>query len=155
MSQKKYMFTPKGLAKLKAELEHLRKVRRQEVAEKMQLTREAGPITDSAEYEEAKNEQAFIEGRILTLENMIEYAVISTPDRHNPLVEFGDRITVLNQEGKKEVFTIVGSAEANAKQGNISIESPVGQALLGKRVGNEVEVIVSGGVLKLTITNIG
>ena len=155
MSQKKYMFTPKGLAKLKAELEHLRKVRRQEVAEKMQRTREAGPITDDAEYEEAKNEQAFIEGRILTLENMIDYAVISTPDRHNPLVEFGDRITVLNQEGKKEVFTIVGSAEANAKQGNISLESPVGQALLGKRVGNEVEVIVPGGVIKLTIINIG
>jgi len=86
---------------------------------------------------------------------MIEYAVISTPDRHNPLVEFGDRVTVLNQEGEEEVFTIVGSAEANAKHGSISLESPVGHALLGKRVGNEVEVIVPGGVLKLTIINMG
>ena len=155
MPQKEYFFTPEGLARLEAELEHLRNARRQEVAEKLQRAKEMGGTANNAEYEDAKNEQAFVEGRILTVENMVKHAVVSTPDRANPRVEFGDRVTLRNQDGKPEVYIIVGSAEANPNEGRISNQSPVGQALLGKRVGDEVEIAVPAGVLKLIITEIG
>ena len=155
MLQKKYLFTSEGFARLHAELDHLRTVRRQEVAERIQRAKETGDTAHNAEYEDAKNERALVEGRILTLANIIKHGVVSTPDRHNPRIEFGDRVTVRNPDGKEEVFTIVGSTEANPSEGCISYESPVGQALLGKRVGDEVEVAVPAGVLKLTITKMG
>ncbi len=152
MLQKKYLLTPEGLSRLQAELSHLQTVRRQEVAQRIQFARDTGGTADNAEYEHAKHEQALIEGRIRTLENMINRAVVSTPDRNNPRIEFGDRVTVRNQDGIEEVFTIVGSTEANPSEGRISNESPVGQALLGKKVGEEVEITVPAGVLKLIIT---
>lgn len=155
MLQKRYLFTPEGLARLQAELDHLRTVRRQAAAERIQLARETGGHADNAQYEDAKNEQALLEGRIRTLESMINQAIVSTPDRDNPRIEFGDRVTVRNQDGTEEVFTIVGSAEANPSEGRISYESPVGQALLGKKVGDEVEITVPAGVLKLIITKMG
>ncbi|HEX78454.1 MAG TPA: transcription elongation factor GreA [Dehalococcoidia bacterium] len=155
MPQKEYIFTPQGLAKLEAELDHLRKVRRQEVAEKIQRAKEMGGTANNAEYEDAKNEQAFVEGRILTLENMIKHAVVIERDNASPQrVELGSRVTLRNQDGKPEVYFIVGSAEANPNEGRISNESPVGQALLGKKVGDEVEITVPAGVLKLIITEI-
>jgi len=154
MPHKEFVFTPEGLVKLEAELDHLRKAHRPEVAEKIQRAKEMGGTVNNAEYDDAKNEQAFVEGRILTLENMIKHAVVSTPDRDNPRIEFGDRVTLRNQDGKEEVYHIVGSAEANPNEGRISNESPVGQALLGKKVGDEVEINVPAGVLKLIITEI-
>lgn len=153
--QKKYILTPEGFAKLKGELEHLRTIRRQELAEKMRHARDDIRPTEGVEYVETRKEWEFVERRITTLEKALAHAVISIPDRHNPIVEFGDRVTVHNQEGKKEVFTIVGSAEADPKQGRISNESPVGQGLLGKRVGDNVEVKVPAGVVKFTIIKIG
>ena len=155
MSQKDNYITPEGLAKLEAELEHLHKVRRQEVAEKMQRAKEMGGIANNAESEDAQNERAFVEGRILTLENMIKHAVVIHRETNSPhIVELGDRVTLRNQHGKLEVYYIVGSAEANPNEGRISNESPVGRALLGKGVGDEVELQVPAGVLKLTITKI-
>ena len=155
MPRNRFLLTPEGLDKLKAELEHLLTVHRHEVAEKIHMAKEMGGTDHNAEYEGAKNEQAFMEGRILTLETMIKNATLIQSEKSPPdLVRLGSKVTVLNQDGKPEYYTIVGSAEADPNEGRISNESPVGQALLGKRVGNEVEVEAPAAVLKLLITEI-
>ena len=152
MAQKEVFLTPEGLEKLKAELEHLESVRRPEVAEQIHRAKELGGTVDNAEYDDAKNEQAFVEGRILTLESMIKNAIIITDDKsHSGLVQLGSKVVVLNQDGEEENYTIVGSAEASPKDGKISNESPVGKALLGKRVGDKVEAQVPSGTLKLKL----
>jgi len=153
MSEKEIFLTPEGLAKLEQELEYLRTVRRQEVAERIQTAKELRSTVSSPEYEDAKNEQGFVEGRILELERIIKNAVIIHPETAD-LVQLGSKVTVQHQDGSEEHYTIVGRAEANPGEGKISNESPVGKALLGKRVGDEVEVTVPAGVLKLTITEI-
>lgn len=153
MAQKEFLITPEGKAKLEEELHHLKSVRRQEVAEKIQRAIERGGTDHNAEYEDAKNEQAFVEGRILTLENLLKNAVVVTPEKGDR-VKIGSRVSVLTQDGKPETFTIVGVAEADPSQGKISHQSPVGQALLGKRVGDEVEVKVPAGTLRFTVTGI-
>lgn len=152
MAQKEVFLTPEGLEKLKAELDHLESVRRPEVAEQIHRAKELGGTVDNAEYDDAKNEQAFVEGRILTLENMIKNAIIIADDKsHSGVVELGSKVVVLNQEGEKENYTIVGSAEASPKDGKISNESPVGKALLGKKVGAVVKAEVPAGTLKLKL----
>ena len=152
MAQKEVFLTPEGLEKLKAELEHLESVRRPGVAEQIHRAKELGGTVDNAEYDDAKNEQAFVEGRILTLENMIKNAIIITDDKsHSGLVQLGSKVVVLNQDGEKEKYTIVGSAEASPKDGKISNESPVGKALLGRKVGEKVEAQVPSGTLKLKL----
>jgi transcription elongation factor GreA len=145
--------TPEGLAKLERELDYLRTVRRQEVADRIHQAKELASTQNNAEYDDAKNEQAFVEGRILTLEKMIQNAVI-IEERHSSRVELGSKVSVVNADGKEEHYTIVGSAEASPKDGRISNESPVGRALLGKSVGEEVQVQVPAGVLRLTVTTI-
>jgi transcription elongation factor GreA len=155
MPQKEFLFTAEGLDKLKAELEHLTSVRRQEIAAKIQTAKEMGGTENNAEYEEAKNEQAFIEGRILTLEQMIKNAVIIPHDDSSPgRVKIGSSVVVRTQDGKEERYTIVGSAEVSPNEGKISNESPVGQALLNKGLGDEIQVEVPAGVLRLVITEI-
>ena len=153
MSEKGNFLTPEGLAKLEEELEYLRTVRRQEVAEKIQQAKELRSAVNSPEYEDAKNEQGFVEGRIMALEKIIKNAVIIHHEAVD-LVELGARVTVRHQDGSEENYTIVGSAEANPSEGKISNVSPVGKALLGKRVGDEVEVTVPAGVLKVKIVGI-
>lgn len=156
MPQKQVFLTPEGLAKLAAELEHLQTVRRHEVAQRIQQSKELAGTANNAEYEDAKNEQAFVEGRILTLETIIKNATIIQAGKSPPdIVQIGSSVTVLTQDGEQEHYVIVGSAEANPKQGKISNESPVGHALLGKRIGEEVEVQVPAGSLKLAIVGIG
>jgi len=151
MGQKEIFITQEGLAKLKTELEHMVSVRRQEVADKIKRAREMGGTENNAEYDDAKNEQSFVEGRILTLENTIrDSAVIEAPASPG-IVELGDKVLIQNQDGKIEQFAIVGSAEANPVEGKISNESPVGKALLGKKIGDEIEVPTPAGVLKLLI----
>lgn len=154
MAQKELFITKEGLLKLQSELEHLRSVRRQEVAEKIQKAKERGGTENNAEYEDAKNDQAFVEGRILTLENMINKAVVINSATTLDKVALGTKVLLRNQDGKIEQFTIVGSAEANPIEGKISNESPVGQALLGRSVGEEVEVPTPAGILKLLIMEI-
>jgi len=155
MAEQKYFLTPEGLAKLEEELEYLRTVRRHEVAEKIQQAKELRSTVSSPEYEEAKNEQGFIEGRILEIEKIIRDAVIIHPETAPPdLVQLGSKVTVHHQDGSEEYYIIVGSAEANPSQGKISNVSPVGKALLGKRVGDEVEITVPAGVLKVKIAEI-
>lgn len=155
MAEKEVFLTPEGLAKLEAELEHLRTVGRQEVARKIAQAKQLSGAAVDSEYDDAKKEQAFIEGRIMTLENMIKRAkVIGSATSVSGRVEIGSKVTVRNQEGQEEHYTIVGSAEADPRQGKISNESPVGRALLGKKVGEETEVIAPAGVRKLTVISI-
>ena len=153
MVSKPVPLTREGLAKLERELEYLRTVRRQEVAGRIHQAKELASTQNNAEYDDAKNEQAFVEGRILALEKMVQNAVI-IEEHHSSRVELGSKVSVVTADGKEEHYTIVGSAEASPKDGRISNESPVGRALLGKSVGEEVQVQVPAGVLRLTITAI-
>ena len=156
MPEEKTLVTAEGLEKLKAELEQLHSVRRPEMLEKLQRAKELSDTVDNAEYEEAKNEQAFVEGRILTLEKMIKNAEVMPDDksRRPTVVKFGSKVTILNEDGKEKKYTIVGRAESDPNEGRISNESPVGKALLGKHVGDEVEVDVPKGRIKLKVTAI-
>jgi len=155
MSEKETFLTSEGLAKLEEELEHLRTVRRHEVAEKIQQAKELRSSVTSPEYEEAKNEQGFVEGRILEIERIIKNAtIIHHEDVNIEFVEVGNEVRVQLQDGSEEHYTIVGSAEANPGEWRISNESPMGQALLGKRVGDEVEMEAPAGLLKLRILEI-
>ena len=107
---------------------------------------------DNAEYDDAKNEQAFVEGRVLTLERMIKNAtIIQEEKRPSKTVKLGSKVKVRTQDGEEEHYTIVGSAEASPGEGKISNESPVGSALMGKRMGAEVEAKVPSGTLKLKL----
>jgi transcription elongation factor GreA len=154
MHDKPVFLTPEGRDKLEKELNYLRDVRRLEVAERIRTSKEFSDTTDNAEFDEAKNEQAFAEGRILTLEKLLANAVMIDSERalaHHDLVRIGSRVTVADEDGQADVYAIVGSAEASPAQGKISNESPVGRALLGRRVGDSVEVIAPAGVLRLTV----
>jgi transcription elongation factor GreA len=157
MAEKAVPMTKDGLERLEKELELLRNVRRPEVAERIHAAKELASAQNNAEYEEAKNEQAFVEGRIMTLEHLLQNAtVIDEEAAHRAnRVQIGSKVGVSTSEGKDMVYTIVGPAEAQPTEGLISNESPVGKALLGKRVGDEVQVSVPKGVLRLTIVNIG
>ena len=155
MPQKGSYLTQEGLTKLEAELEHLRSVKRAEVADRIQKAKEIGGTVDNAEYDDSKNEQAFVEGRILTLERIIDNAImIGDEAGHSDKVNLGAHVTVLNQNELEEEYTIVGSAEADPGQGRISNESPVGKALLNKKVGEEVNVDTPAGTVTLTISSI-
>ena len=154
MGQKKILITKGGLAKLQSELDYLLSVRRQEVAGKIKRAREMGGTENNAEYEDAKNDQAFVEGRILMLENIVKNAAVIASPALPGVVEMGDKVLIQNQDGKIEQFTIVGSAEANPVEGKISNESPVGKALLGKKIGDEIEVSTPAGLLKLMIMDV-
>jgi transcription elongation factor GreA len=152
MAQKEVFLTAEGLEKLKAELEHLRSIRRQEVADQIHRAKELGGTVDNAEYDDAKNEQAFVEGRILTLEKMVKNATIIQEDKSpSSVVRLGSKVKVRNPDGEEENYVIVGSAEASPSDGKISNESPVGSALMGKRVGAEVEAQVPAGTLRLKL----
>ncbi len=152
VQQRDTYLTEEGRGKLEAELEALRTVQRQEVAERIQRAKEIGGTVDNAEYDEAKNEQAFVEGRIRTLEQMINSAVV-IPSEHAPsdVAAVGSRVSVVDGDGRKQSYVIVGSAEADPQAGRISNESPVGSALLGRHPGDEVEAKTPRGVIKLKI----
>jgi transcription elongation factor GreA len=150
------LLTEEGLARLEKELEQLKTVRRPLVAERIRQAKELASTQNNAEYDDAKNDQAFVEGRILTLEQLIQDARIINEEEahHASSVQIGSTIHLVDSEGKKIQYTIVGSAEADPKGGRISNESPVGLALLGKRVGDEVQVSVPKGLLRFTLTKI-
>jgi transcription elongation factor GreA len=154
MGQKKILITKEGLAKLQSELDYLLSIRRQEIAGKIKRAREMGGTENNAEYEDAKNDQAFVEGRILMLENIVKNATVIESPAIPGTVEMGDKVLIQNQDGKIEQFTIVGSAEASPVEGKISNESPVGKALLGKKIGDEVDVKTPAGLLKLQIMDV-
>lgn len=156
MTEKEVVVTQEGLRKIEQELEHLKSVRRREVAERIKQAREFGDISENSEYEDAKNEQAFIEGRILTLEKMLRNAkVVEQMERDPGVVGLGSTVRLRDLEfGDTVEYTIVGSMEANPQENRISNESPVGKALLGKRVGSVVEVVAPAGTLRFKVLKI-
>ncbi|MBO8172709.1 MAG: transcription elongation factor GreA [Bacillaceae bacterium] len=156
MSEKEVILTPGGLKKLEEELEQLKSVKRREVAERIKEAISFGDISENSEYEEAKNEQAFIEGRIITLEKMLRNArVIQGDEVDIGVVSVGATVTLKDLEFGDEVeYTIVGSAESDPVNNKISNESPVGQALLGRKVGDVVDVNVPDGVIQYEILDI-
>ena len=154
MPAKQVPLTKEGLTKLQGELDQLLTVRRAEVAQRIHDAKELVGAQNTPEYEDARNEQAFVEGRILTLEAIIQNAEIIEETHDHQKVSLGSKVTVLNHKGERENYTIVGSAEADPKAGRISNESPVGQALLAKGVGDEVKVNAPAGVLRWTIVRI-
>ena len=155
MAQRETLLTSEGLQQLQEELSHLRSARRQEVAARIHKASETGGTVDNAEYDEAKNEQAFIEGRIRGLENILAKAVVApSRDKAEDSVVFGSSVTVVDSARVKRNYTVVGSAEAAPLEGKISNESPVGRALLGRKVGDHVEVETPSGVMKLTVTKV-
>lgn len=153
MTEKEVFLTRDGLAKLENELEILKTVKRREVAERIKQAIEFGDISENSEYEDAKNEQAFIEGRILTLEKMLRNVrIIEHEENDNNVVHIGARITLKDMDYGDEVeYTIVGSAEADPTNNKISFESPVGKAIMGKKEGDIVEVSVPAGKVKFKI----
>ena len=139
-----------GLKKLQAELEELRTTKRTEVAERIHAAMEFGDFTENSELEQAKNDQAFLEGRIMTLEQMIKNAQVIDEKARHDLVEVGSKVTV-EADGHKEQYVIVGSAEAAPSDGKISNESPVGRALMGHRPGETVKMSVPAGTIEMKI----
>ncbi len=147
--------TKAGLEKLKNELEQLKTVGRTEIAEKIRVARGYGDLSENSEYDEAKNEQAKIEARIVELEKMLENVSIIADDVNTDLVTLGVSVVVLDVEYDEELtYRIVGSAEANPMQGYLSDDSPVGSALLGAKVGEEVTAVTPTGELKFKIISI-
>jgi transcription elongation factor GreA len=145
MSDKPVLLTREGLEKLQAELNHLRDVRRPEIADRIREAKEFGDISENAEYTEAKNEQSLIEGRILTLEQMIRNAeIITETEKKHSVVEVGSTVVLKDAHGQL-TYTIVGPAEADPIQGRISLESPVGKAIMGHKSGDKVTVRTPGG----------
>ncbi len=152
---KPIFLTPEGRTKLEAELDHLRTVRRAEVAAAIHAAKEEGDITENSAYDQAKEDQAFVEGRIMTIEQMLKNAVLIDKVRASDIVGLGSVVTVLERGTRDdETFQIVGSAEADPSKGKISNESPVGRSLLGKRVGDEVQVRIPDGVRVLKVEEI-
>ncbi len=156
MAEKPVPLTKEGMTKLQEELDFLVTVRRPQIARRIQEAKELTSAQNNAEFDDAKNEQAFVEGRILTLERIIQNATLIDEEEahHSRRVRLGSTVTVATQDGQEEQYTIVGSAEANPNQGRISNESPVGRALLGKRVGDEVRAKAPAGAIRFTITAI-
>ena len=153
---KKFVMTYEGVKKLEEELEFLKTVKRKEITEKIKVALGYGDLSENSEYDEAKNEQAFTEGKILQLENMLKNAVVvDESEIPTDKVAVGTIVKVKDYEFDEEVeYSLVGSAEADPMNYKISNESPVGAALLGKKVGELVEVLVPGGVNKFEILGI-
>ena len=154
--EKEVILTLEGLNKLEKELEYLKTVRRREVAERIKQALEFGDISENSEYEDAKKEQGFLEGRILAIEKMLRNArVIDEQDVTLDQVSIGSKVSLFDLEtGEQVEYTIVGSTEADPTHFKISNESPVGKALLGRKSGEEVEVNAPAGVLRYRVTAI-
>ncbi len=156
MDNKQIMLTDEGLLKLEQELENLRTKKRKEVAEKIKVARGFGDLSENSEYDAAKEEQAQVEARIVQLENMLKNAkVIDHDDIDLNVVSIGTRVKVYDEEFEEELeYSIVGSTEADPDMFRISDESPVGRALIGRNIGDIVDVETPGGVIKFKILSI-
>lgn len=149
--------TKEGFQKLQEELDYLRTAKRQEVAERLHEAMEGGELIENAEYEAAKNEQAFVEGRIQELELLLATARVIEDDKKKKVdtVQVGSTVTIKEDRYEEETYTIVGAAEANPREGKISNESPIGKAILNHRVGDEVQVEIPDGSYTVRIVKIG
>jgi transcription elongation factor GreA len=157
MVDKPQPITKDGLKRIEEELHHLETVRRQEVADKIRQAKELASTQNNAEYEDAKNEQAMVEGRIQQLQSLIQNAEIIDEDgaHHSKTVLLGSTVKVKSSEdGKTHEYTIVGPAEADPRDGRISNESPVGRALIGKKMNDEVQVNAPKGIITLKVVKV-
>ncbi|MFP3124745.1 transcription elongation factor GreA [Ectobacillus funiculus] len=154
--EKTYPMTQAGKEKLEQEVEYLKTVRRKEVVERIKIARSFGDLSENSEYDAAKDEQAFVEGRVTQLENMIRNAVIIEENMENSsTVSLGKSVTFVElPDGDEETYTIVGSAEADPFEGKISNDSPIARNLIGKQVGDEVAVQTPGGDMRVRIVSI-
>jgi transcription elongation factor GreA len=155
--EKPVPLTKEGHERLVRELDELRSTGRKGIADRIHTAKELAATQNDAEYEDAKNAQAFVEGQILELESMLTNAVIIDEEQahHATRIQLGSRVTVRHpDDGREQHFTIVGPAEASPHDGRISHESPVGRALLGHRKGESVEVVVPAGVQKLKVVKV-
>jgi len=150
--------TKEGFQKLQEELDHLRTAKRQEVAERLHEAMEGGELIENAEYEAAKNEQAFVEGRIQELDLLLATAQIIEENgkpKKNDAIQVGSKVTIKEGNFEAETFTIVGAAEANPREGKISNESPIGKAILSRKLGDIVKVETPGGTYNVKIVKVG
>ncbi|GAC1325359.1 MAG: transcription elongation factor GreA [Chloroflexota bacterium] len=155
MQDKVVYLTPEGKLRFAAELRELQTVRRREIEEQIRRAKEFSDTVDNAEYDEAKQEQAFVEGRIQELERLLATAkLIEEPTGKGDYVRMGAHVTVVDPEGDRETYYLVGSSEADPRKGLISNESPIGRALIGKRIGDKVTVVAPAGAFTLRIVHI-
>jgi transcription elongation factor GreA len=155
MQDKVAYLTPEGKQRFSAELHELVTVRRHEIEDQIRRAKEFSDTVDNAEYEEAKTDQAFVEGRILELERLLSTArVIEEPTTRADYVRLGAHVKVVDADGEEETYYLVGSHEADPRRRLISNESPIGRAMLGKRVGDEVTVVAPAGAFSLKILEI-
>ncbi len=155
MAEEQVYLTPEGFKKLQEELDYLRNVRRPQVAQHIHDAKADGDISENAGYDEAKNEQAFVEGRIKTIEAMLRKAIIIEESGSTHEVQLGSSVTIKEVDGGElETYQIVGSAEVDPANGKISNVSPLGKALLGRRVGDKITVQTPGGVLHFEVVEI-
>lgn len=156
MNDRKFMLTEEGLEKIKKELHELKTVKRKEIAEKISSAVAFGEISENAEYRAAKNDQAFIEGRILTLEKIIENCeLIDKSKNDNTFVSPGSEIVVEDLKKKEKItYTLVDYIESDPASGKISIASPIGKSMLGKKVGDKVKIRVPAGNIHYKILEI-
>jgi transcription elongation factor GreA len=157
VTRKEVILTEEGLKQLQDEVNYLSTVKREEVAERIRAARDFGDITENSEYDDAKNEQALLEHRISLLQEKLRRArVIKDSDIDTERVSVGNTVTLRDKKtGDMRIYTLVGSAEADPSKGRVSNESPVGQALIGKRVSEEVTVPRPVGDLKFEVLAIG
>lgn len=156
MIEKVYPMTLEGKAKLEEELEFLKTVKRKEIVERIKIARSFGDLSENSEYESAKDEQAFVEGRVTTIENMLRFSeIIDNSNTASDEVALGRKVTFIElPDGEEEEYSIVGSAEADPFEGLISNDSPIAKALIGKKVGSEVTLETPGGDMLIKIVNI-
>ena len=154
--KKEILVTKNGLDKIKVELEYLQGEKRQEIAEKIKTARDFGDISENSEYDDAKNEQADLEARIMRLNDVVKHAkIIEENNKKKDIVSIGTKVTVLDVEfDEEETYAIVGSTEADPYENKISNVSPVGSALIGKKVGEKIIVNVPKGNLEYEILKI-
>ena len=156
MVEKTYPMTLEGKAKIEAELEDLKVNKRIEIIDRIKIARSFGDLSENSEYESAKDEQAFVEGRISTLENMLRYAEI-IDDKHieKDVVSLGRKVSFKEiPDGDEETYTIVGSAEADPTEFKISNDSPIAKSILGHKVGDKVTIQTPGGLFDIEITRV-
>jgi transcription elongation factor GreA len=154
MMQQETFLTPEGFQKLEEELHHLKTVRRPEVAEAIHDAKMDGDVSENAGYDEAKRQQAFLEGRIMTIESMLKNAVIIESNGPSDTINLGSQVTVQEDGYEPETYVIVGSPEADPSDGRISNESPLGKALLGQRVGDRVKFKTPSGTAEMEVLRI-
>lgn len=156
MDEKVYPMTLEGKQKLEDELEDLKVNKRKEIIERIKIARSFGDLSENSEYESAKDEQAFVEGRISSIETMIRFAeIIDDKDIAKDIVSLGRKVTFIEvPDGDEETYTIVGSAEADPLDYKISNDSPIAQAILNRRLNDVVSIETPGGSFEVKITKI-